>query len=308
MRAVVFEGTAELEAARGDLHLHYDCLGAASAPLVILVGGIGQQIGDVELCDELAEHFAKAGLRVARMDNRDAGLSSSFDHAGRPDFDALLTALFAGEPAPVPYSFLDMADDILRVADAIGDRDVHVVGASMGSWIARWAALRDPLRVRSLTVVMGPSGAIPGDDGPQMAMEDIDDLIAMAAPRARDDHIAYTVELWRADWGTSFPFDEAWVRERAAASYDRSYRPDGLYRQMTAGFATPSIWDAQRTIACPTLVMHGADDPFFPFVHGEATAAQIPHATLWRVDGMGHTMHRELWGEMAERVAELASR
>jgi pimeloyl-ACP methyl ester carboxylesterase len=297
-----------MPATDGDPSLHYDCLGATSAPLVILVGGIGQQIGDVELCDELAERFATVDLRVARMDNRDAGLSSSFDHAGRPDFDALLTALFAGEPAPVPYSFLDMADDILRVADAIGDREVHLVGASMGSWLVRWAALRHPLRVRSLTVVMGASGAIPGDDGPQMAMGDIDDLVAMADPRPRDDHIAYTVELWRADWGTSFPFDEAWVHERAAASYDRSYRPDGLYRQMTAGFATPSIWDAQRSIACPTLVMHGSEDPFFPLVHGEATAEQIPGATLWRVEGMGHTMHRELWDEMVERVAELATR
>jgi pimeloyl-ACP methyl ester carboxylesterase len=297
-----------LEATHGDLRLYYECVGAANSPLVIVVGGIGQQIGDVELCDEHAERFASAGFRVARMDNRDAGLSSSFDHAGRVDFDALLTALFAGEPAPVPYSFLDMADDILRVADAIGERDVHLVGASMGSWLVRWAALRHPRNVRSLTVVMGPSGAMPGDEGPQMAVGDIDDLVAMTEPRTREDHIAYTVELWRADWGTSFSFEEAWVRERVAASYDRSYRPDGLYRQITAGFATPSIWDAQRSIACPTLVMHGAEDPFFPIAHGEATATQIPDATLWRVEGMGHTMHRELWDEMIDRVGELATR
>ncbi len=297
-----------MEVADGGVTLHYDCLGAASAPLVILIGGIGQQIADVELCDEFAERFASAGLRVARMDNRDAGLSSSFDHAGRPDMDALLTALFAGEPPPVPYSFLDMADDILRVANAIGDREVHLVGASMGSWIARWAALRHPLRVRSLTVVMGFSGAIPGDDGPQMATGDLDDLVAMSAPRTREEHIAYTVELWRADWGTSFPFDEEWVRERVASSYDRSYRPDGLYRQMAAGFATPSVWEAQQSIACPTLVMHGTEDPFFPIEHGEATAAQIPGATLWRVEGMGHTMHRELWDEMIDRVGVLARR
>ena len=130
----------------------------------------------------------------------------------------------------------------------------------------------------------------------------------MAAPRTRDEHIAFTVETWRADWGTSFPFDEEWVRERVASSYDRSYRPDGFYRQITAGFGAPSLWDAQRSIACPTLVMHGTEDPFFPLAHGEATAAQIPGATLWRVEGMGHTMHREVWDEMIDRVGELARR
>jgi pimeloyl-ACP methyl ester carboxylesterase len=297
-----------IQASNGDVKLHVESSGPANGPLVILVAGLGQQIGDVEFPDDHAECFAQAGFRVARMDNRDAGLSSSFDHVGRPNLDVLFSALFADEPAPVPYSFLDMADDVLRVADAVGEREVHLVGASMGGGVVRWAAVRHPEKVRSLTVVMSGSGADPGDDGPQLAMEGFPELIAMADPRSRDEHIAYTVELWRTDWGTSFPFDEAWVTERVAASFDRSYRPDGLYRQITAAFGAPGLWHAQRAISCPTLVMHGVEDPFFPVVHGEATAVQIPSAELWRVEGMGHAMHPELWVEMVDRIAQLAAR
>ena len=38
------------------------------------------------------------------------------------------------------------------------------------------------------------------------------------------------------------------------------------------------------TIAVPTLVIHGTEDPMFPFEHGEALAREIPGARLsrWR--------------------------
>ena len=297
-----------IEAVNGTVKLHLESTGPAEGPVVILVGGLGQQIGDVEFPDEHAERFAQAGFRVVRMDNRDAGLSSSLDHVGRPDLDPLFTALFAGDTVPVPYSFLDMADDVLAVADAIGTREIHLVGASMGGWIVRWAAVRHPARVRSLTVVMSSAGADPGDDGPQLNIEGFGELVAMADHRSRDEHIAYTVELWRTDWGTTFPFDEAWVTERVAQSFDRSYRPDGIYRQIIAAFGAPGLWQAQRSISCPTLVMHGTDDPVFPVQHGEASAGAIPGAELWRVQGMGHTMHSELWDEMIDRISQLAIR
>ena len=51
--------------------------------------------------------------------------------------------------------------------------------------------------------------------------------------------------------------------------------------------------------------MHGAQDPVFPAEHGHAIARQIPNATLWLDERMGHTMHEEQWQEMVERVAAL---
>jgi pimeloyl-ACP methyl ester carboxylesterase len=294
------------EAANGGVKLHYELSGPADGPLVILVAGLGEQIGAVEFPAEHAQRFAQAGYRVARMDNRDAGRSSSLDRAGRPELDPLFTAMFAGESIPVPYSFLDMADDVLAVADATGSHEVHLVGASMGGFIVRWAAARHPDRIRSLTVVMSGAGADFDDDGPQLEAEGLDELIAMADHRDRDEQIAYTVELWRADWGTTFPFDEDWVTAQVTASYERAYRPDGIYRQIIAGFGSPGLWTTQRSISCPTLVMHGTDDSIFPIDHGEATAANVPGAAFWRVQGMGHAMPSELWDEMVDRFVVLS--
>src|SRR3954452_11250779 len=90
------------KAINGDVELHYEITGREEGPLVILVAGLGEQIGAVEFPIEHAERFARAGFCVARLDNRDAGLSSSLDRAGRPALDPLFTAMFAGEPIPVP--------------------------------------------------------------------------------------------------------------------------------------------------------------------------------------------------------------
>jgi pimeloyl-ACP methyl ester carboxylesterase len=295
------------KAINGDVELHYEITGPEEGPLVILVAGLGEQIGAVEFPTEHAERFARAGFCVARLDNRDAGLSSSLGRAGRPALDPLFTAMFAGEPVPVPYSFLDMADDVLAVANAVGSREVHLVGASMGGFVVRWAAARHPNRVRSLTVVMSGAGADFDDDGPQLDAAVLDALVAIADHRDREEQIAYTVELWREDWGTKYPFDETWVTAQVAASFDRSYRPDGIYRQLIAAFGSPGLWAAQRSISCPTLVMHGTEDAIFPTAHGEAIAANIPGATLWLVEGMGHAMPSELWGEMVDRVRGLTA-
>ncbi len=294
------------EAVNDGVKLHYELSGPVDGPAVILVAGLGEQIGAVEFPAEHAERFARAGYRVARMDNRDAGLSSSLDRAGRPELDPLFTAMFAGKPVPVPYSFLDMADDVLAVADAMGSHEIHLVGASLGGFVVRWAAARHPDRIRSLTVVMSGAGADFGDDGPQLDAEGLDELITMADHRDRDEQIAYTVESWRTDWGTAFAFDEDWVTALVTVSFDRSYRPDGIYRQIIAGFGSPGLWTAQRSISCPTLVMHGTDDSIFPIAHGEAIAENIPGAALWRVQGMGHAMPSELWDEMVDRFVLLS--
>ena len=41
-------------------------------------------------------------------------------------------------------------------------------------------------------------------------------------------------------------------------------------------------------ITAPTLVVHGTADPLRPLPHGQALAAQITHARLETVPGMGH--------------------
>ena len=269
--------------------IHYEQLGPDDGRPLVVVAGMGEQIGSVEFPAAQCQMFADAGHRVIRLDNRDSGLSV-------PDV----------EP-PAPYVLTEMADDVVAVLDDAGVGSALLAGASMGAAIVRWVALRRPDRVGGLLVVMGASGAGTEEHGPQVPGEAWDRINGMAVRRPRPDAIACVVEMWRWLWGDSHPFDKRWVEERVAASYDRSYRPEGIGRYVAASAPT-GLWEAQRAIVCPVVVMHGDEDPCCPPDHGRAIAERIPGAELWAIPTMGHVMHEDLWPAMTDRLLQLGTR
>ena len=60
---------------------------------------------------------------------------------------------------PPPYSISDMAADVAGLLDGLGLDEVHLVGASMGGFIAQAVALEHPGRVRTLTLMMTSTGS-----------------------------------------------------------------------------------------------------------------------------------------------------
>jgi 3-oxoadipate enol-lactonase len=110
------------------IRVHYDVLGRASAPPVLMIQGLG---ADKHGWD-MQRLVLSTRYRVIALDNRGAGRSDKpFGH----------------------YSLEQMADDALAVLDAVGVDTAHVVGASMGGAIAQILAVVHPHRVRSLTLV-----------------------------------------------------------------------------------------------------------------------------------------------------------
>ena len=133
-----------------------------------------------------------------------------------------------------------------------------------------------------------------------------DKLFDLCRRRGRDAAVPSNATLWRWLWGDGYPFEEAWVTQRVAFAYDRAYRPAGVARQMLAVLETEGLWEAQTDVRCPTLVIHGEQDPCFSGDHGRVIAERIPGAQLWLDPRMGHTLHHEQWQEMAARAAVLA--
>ena len=101
-------------ARNGDVELAYETFGEEGGEPLLLIMGLGHQM--LLWPDAFCEALAAAGFHVARFDNRDSGLSTSFggphDSAGQQKW---WQALF-GQGAP-PYSAVAYVEDAMAVMD-----------------------------------------------------------------------------------------------------------------------------------------------------------------------------------------------
>jgi pimeloyl-ACP methyl ester carboxylesterase len=280
------------------VQIEYDTFGDSSSPALLLIAGNGAQIyfWDAEFCELLV----KRGYFVIRFDNRDAGLSTKFEEAGIPDFGAAIKALMEGNPVESAYTLDDMADDAVGLLNTIGIQKAHICGASMGGMIAQVIAYRHPKHVLSLTSIMSTTG---NPDLPQAKPETIAAVLE-PAPAERKAFVEHMMNVWRKIWSPGFPFEETRARTFIEKSYDRSYYPQGAVRQNIALLANGDRRESLSTIAVPTLVIHGADDPLIPCEGGKDTALVIPGAKLFIISGMGHDMPKGVWAQITDAISD----
>ena len=258
----------------------------ANRPVVLLIMGLGMQL--VAWPPTLIDALVAAGYRVVRHDNRDIGLSQHFDHLGTPNVLWASLKLKMGLKIRPPYALQDMANDALGVLDALGIRQAHVVGVSMGGMIAQRVALTAPDRVLSLTSIMSSSGA---RGLPEAEPQVLRALFSRPANKTLEGVAAHFVRFLKLIGSPGYPVDDAIVYERILASLKRNYHPAGTLRQMLAiGADTGERAMALGRIAVRTLVIHGRADALVPFACGADTARRIPGAKLVGVDGMGHDL------------------
>ena len=280
------------------IELEYKTFGDRGARPLLLIMGLGAQLvlWEEEFCAELVER----GHYVIRYDNRDVGLSTKLEHAGAPNILEAMQAAAAGRPVEVAYTLDEMADDAAGLLDALELETAHVTGASMGGMIGQTLVLRHADRVRSLTSIMSTTG------NPDLPLPQPDALGALMRPRVkeRDAAIEQAVSLQRMIGGTGFPFDQERARRTAARSYDRSFYPVGVARQIAAVMASGNRAPLLGSVEAPTLVIHGDADPLVPLDGGRDTAQAIPGAELLVIEGLGHEMPPPVWPRIIDAISE----
>jgi pimeloyl-ACP methyl ester carboxylesterase len=265
------------------IELATEAFGNPAYPSVLLI--MGAMASMLWWADEFCRQLAGTGCYVIRYDNRDTGLSTTWE-PGKPD-----------------YSFDDMVEDAFRVIDAHGLAAAHIVGMSMGGVIAQLAALEQPSRVLSVTAISTSPVGAERSRLPRSTAAFVEHSRDTVPPdwSDREAVIRYMVGEMRAVAGT-LPFDEPAARERVRRDYDRArnFASAGNHYALKEG--KPRRYRIAE-LRPPLLVIHGTADPLFPIGHGEAFLQFVPGARLVRLEGGGHELHAAHWSEIVSAIA-----
>src|SRR2546423_4310312 len=228
------------------IEIAYETFGDPAHSPVLLLMGLGTQM--IAWPDQFCAALAERAHYVVRFDNRDSGLSTHLRGVRGPNPVAV-----AVKRAKPPYTLDDMAADTVGLIDALGLESVHLVGVSMGGFIAQTVAVSHPERLRSLTLMLTSTGGrFVGYAKPRMVWH----LLRRRSVSSRQEAMDFAVETFRRIGSPGFGFDEERIRDVAARSYDRGHAPGGYARQLPAIMAQPDRAKATRRLAVPPAHSH----------------------------------------------------
>ena len=242
-----------------NIQIYYEEKGAGFP--VLLIQGLGYPSGMWFLqVPALASHF-----RTITFDNRGVGKSD------KPDEE---------------YSASLLASDAAGLLEALGITKAHVVGVSLGGYIAQELALRFP--------------------------DLVDRLVLMAASCGGPDYLKLTKGLWDEiatlaglppeqiiRRGMSFATTEEFYRghseliDRSVAIRMENLQPLYAFTRQSAAAMNFDSRDRAHLIRRPTLVLAGAQDRVMPPVLTEELARRIPGAEIKILPRAAHLLFLE---------------
>ncbi|TDF39376.1 alpha/beta hydrolase [Alteromonadaceae bacterium M269] len=282
------------------IEIAFDSFGNPNHPPMLLIMGLGMQM--INWDDIFCQSLAAQGFWVIRFDNRDAGNSQKFNKkVGVLD---LLIGQVLPKIGKPEYQLEDMAQDAIKLLDALDIKQAHIVGASMGGMIAQLLAIHFPERVKSLTSIMSTTGnrKLPRPKAKVMR------AMLKPAPRDREQYLKHAINLWKLLHGTIIPFDEKRTIAVVSRSFDRQFYPRGIARQLHTILCAEDRTQLLKKVSVPTLVLHGEIDPLVPIEAGYATAKAIEHAQMEVIEGMGHNLPPPVWPTIVEHICQNASK
>lgn len=225
--------------------LHYRVDGAANRPCVVLSNSLGT---DLSMWDAQVDALA-AGFRIVRYDTRGHGASSA---------------------GTGPADLARLGRDVLALLDHLGIARAAFCGISMGGLTGQWLGIHAPERIERL--VLANTAARIG-------------TAEAWSTRARQVRAAGMDAI--ADGAAARWFTPAFI-ERAPATVDamlatlRGQDAEG-YAACCDALALADLRADAGTIAAPTLVVAGRDDPVTTVADAAWLRDRIPGARLAEV-------------------------
>jgi pimeloyl-ACP methyl ester carboxylesterase len=242
-----------------DIDIYYEIHGSGP-PLVLIMGLRRNAEWWYQQIRELSKHFT-----TIAFDNRGAGRTD------KPQMD---------------YSIRLFAEDTAGLMNFLGIPRAHILGISMGGYIAQELAINYPDKVSGLILGCTSCG---GRRAVHMSEERTNKFKANKGLTPE--------QILRKDMGLYFSDrfireNPAWVEEFVNISL-RYYQPaDAFFRQFNACLNHDTV-DRVSEISSPTLIMTGDDDPLVPSANSLILKELMPDADLELFAGCRHCFFME---------------
>jgi pimeloyl-ACP methyl ester carboxylesterase len=251
-----------------DLDIAYRVLGQGE-PLLLITGlGATIDIWEPTLLAELSAHYT-----VIVFDNRGMGGTTA---------------------PPAEFSIERLADDAEGLLRALGFDQAHVLGYSMGGYVAQELALEYPQRVRRLVLMgtgCGGAEGIPPQPEVVRALTDLSGSLAEVLQRV----ISVLVPE---DWSRAHRayLQSILTRPPAAPA------PESIARQQRAMDSWRGTCERLPQVSRPTLVLSGTEDQVLAPANAIVLASRIPGAWLAQFAGGGHGMQYQYPEQIAATI------
>lgn len=274
-----FEATSRF--LEGNCRIHYH--EAGSGPALLLLHGSGPGVSGWSNFRGNFPVFAQ-GFRTVVMD------MPGFGKSERPEFDRAYPKV--------------AADAAVRLMDALGIEKGHLLGNSMGGYVALEFALAYPDRVDRL-VLMGPGGLAVNVLGPEQSegARRLGEFMMAPSKKAMEAWVDTMV-------ANKSVVDDQLIEERLA----NAMAPGALESAM-AIFASLGqhpdpvpMYARLKAIKAPTLVTWGRDDRMLPVEGALMGFRQLPNAELHIFSRCGHWAQVERKEEFERLVSEFLTR
>ncbi len=246
--------------------LYYEITG--NGPYLVLIEGLGASLYLWEKqIPELSKHFT-----VIAYDNRGVGKSD--------------------KPAG-PYSINMMAKDLAGLMNALEISKAHILGVSMGGFIAQEFAISYPEKVDKLVLAATGFG---GKDHVPMSQETL--ALVLAASGESREIIQKKLELV---YTKKYLSDEKVLNHLIDLRISNPQVPEAYQAQAMAGVYFDRSEDV-KNINKPTFIIGATNDLLMPVQNCYNLNKKIPGSKLKTYDGLGHQFFVENYKEFNSDV------
>lgn len=233
------------------------------AVLFISGAGANSSFWSKRLCDQLVHNE----FFVIKYDHRDFGYSTKIDFEKNP------------------YDVMQLANDAVAIMDSSHVKKAHVVGHSMGGFIAQLMAIHYPERMITMT---SASSSTNSPDVPPPPAKTWEIFMENSPTNNFENDLEGFMKVWKYLNGTA-EFDEELAIEYTKNLYARQEINGALGESHVKAQANlTNRTEELKQIKIPTLVIHGEEDYLIDKYGGIQTAACIENARLVLIPKMGH--------------------